>query len=237
MDQSLGVRHWAWSLPPVAIATTLSVAITSLHFTSQRMGPLFDLAAGNSPPEKSIHLDYLSMALPLVFCNALINRHRTIACTALMAILSLSLSSLSATILVVNTIRKPIPISLVQVSEFGIDGSLSDITDYTASAAITYAIFQGNNPFPTFTTRHFALPSFNTTDIPYSNVSAMGPVTFQCQAIRSMANCEMATIISTTRLNDTATAFVASGGGLPNGCTYDFMWVQMHFHQVPSVQT
>jgi hypothetical protein len=80
------------------------------------MGPLFDLAAGNSPPEKSIHLDYLSMALPLVFCNSLINRHRTIACTALMAILSLSLSSLSATILVVNTIRKPIPIPLVQLS-------------------------------------------------------------------------------------------------------------------------
>jgi Protein of unknown function (DUF3433) len=176
-----------------------------------------------SPPEKSIHLDYLSMALPFVFFNALINRHRTIACTALMAILSLLLSSLSATIFVVYTIRMPMQIPLVQVTEFGIDGGLSDITDYTASAAITYAIFEGISPFPIFTTPDFALPNFNITGPPHGNVSVMGHVTFQCQAIRSMANCKMATIMSTTRLNDTATAFVASGGGLPNNCTYDFM--------------
>jgi hypothetical protein len=37
-----------------------------------------------------------------------------------------------------------------------------------------------------------------------------------------MANCEFATITSTTQPNNTATAFVASGGGLPNGCTYNF---------------
>jgi hypothetical protein len=216
VSQSPGIRHWEWSLPPVIIATALSVAITSLHFTSQRMGPLADLAAGNSPPNKSLHLDYLSMTLPLVFWNALINRHRTVASTALMAILSLSLSSLSATILVVNITPKPVPVPLVQVTEFGISPSQSDLTDYTASAAVTNAIFEGISPFPKFTTRFFALPVFNKTE------SVMVPVTFQCQAIRSMANCEMATITSTTRLNSTATAFVASGGGLPNGCTFNF---------------
>jgi hypothetical protein len=52
VDQRVGVGHWAWSLPPVAIATSLSVAITSLHFTSQRMGPLFDLAAGKIYPSR-----------------------------------------------------------------------------------------------------------------------------------------------------------------------------------------
>jgi hypothetical protein len=218
VNQSQGIGHWAWTLPPVALATILSMAITKLHFALQRMEPLADLAAGNSPSNKSLHLDYLSMTLPLSFWNALINRHRTVACTALMAILSLSLSSLSSAIIVVRTIRRPIPISLVQLSEFGISNGLSDLTDYAASAAVTYAIFVGTSNFPPFTTVFFALPWFT----PYGNASATVPITFQCQAIRSMANCEMATITSTTRLNNTATAFVASAGGLPDGCTYNF---------------
>jgi hypothetical protein len=110
----------------------------------------------------------------------------------------------------------------MQMTEFGISDGLSDLTDYAAAAAVTYAIFEGISPFPTFTTPLFALPTFNQTDNPNSNTSFMLPVTFQCQAIRPMANCEMATITSTTRLNNTATAFVASGGGLPNGCMYNF---------------
>jgi hypothetical protein len=211
-----GIGHWVWSVPPVAIATALSVSINSLHFTSQRMGPLADLAAGNSSPNKSIYLDYLSMTQPLVFWNAIINRHRMVACTASMAILSLLLSSLSSATFVVNNTPKPIPISLVQMTEFGIDPSRSDLTGFSASAAVTNAIFEGISHFPTFTTAFFALPTFNRTE------SVTIPVTFQCQAICSMANCEMANITSTTHLNNTATAFVASGGGLPNGCTFNF---------------
>jgi hypothetical protein len=211
-----GIRHWEWSVPPVAIATVLSVAINSLHFTSQRMGPLADLAAGNSSPNKSIYLDYLSMTRPLVFWNAIINRHRMVACTASMAILSLSLPSLSTATFVVKITPKPIPISLVQTTEFGIGPGQSDLTDYTASTAATNAIFHNISNFPTFTTAYFALPAFKKTE------SVMIPVTFQCQAIRSMANCEMANVTLTTHLNNTATAFVASGGGLPNGCTFNF---------------
>jgi hypothetical protein len=221
-----GIRNWAWSLPPVAIATALSVAINSLHFTSQRMEPLADLAAGNSHPNKSLHLDYLSMELPLAFWNAIINRHRTVVCTAFMAIMALSLSALSSTILVVETARKPMAISLVPSRGLGISDSVADISDYTATAAITYAFFEGViivagiSRLPAFTTRFFALPWFG---YPYGNSSATAPITFQCQAIHSMANCESATITTTTRLNDTATEFVASGGGLPNGCTYNFV--------------
>ena len=186
------------------------------------MEPLADLAAGNSQPNKSLHLDYLSMALPLVFWKALTNRHRTVACTALMAILSLSLSSLSSTILVVGAARRPVPIFLRQMTELNINNSLNEsLTDYAASAALTYAtIIAGSSP--PFTTRSFALPVFNTSDTPYSNASIKEPVTFQCQAIHSMANCEMATITSTTRINNTATKFMASGGGLPSDCTFNF---------------
>jgi hypothetical protein len=201
------------------------VAIASLHFTTlstQRMEPLADLAAGNSPPNKSLHLDYLSMALPFAFGKALINRHRTVTCTALMAMLSLSLSSLSSTIIVVNPALKPIQIPLVQMTEFGISDTLNDLTDFAASAVVTHAIFEGVSPFPKLTTRFFALPTFNKTDTPYGNVSATVPITFQCQAIRSMANCAKATVALTSRLNNSATAFVASGGGLPDGCTYNF---------------
>ena len=186
------------------------------------MEPLADLAAGNSQPNKSLHLDYLSMTLPLVFWNALTNRHRTVACTALMAIFSLSLSSLSSTILVVGTPRKPMPIFLRQMTEFAISSNLTEsLTDYAGSAALTYALFIGSPP-PPFTTPSFALPEFNISDTPYNNTSIKVPVSFRCQAIHSMANCEMATITSTTRINNTATKFTASGGGLPNDCTFNF---------------
>jgi hypothetical protein len=220
-NRSLGIGHWAWTLPPVAIATALSVAITSLHFISQRLEPLSDLAAGQSLPKRSLHLDYLSMALPFTFWNALNNRHLMVAGTACMTALALGLSSLSATIFVVNTVQKPVQISLLQSTGFGLDGDLSSFTDFVASAAITYAIIAGNGgSFPTYTTPNFALPVYNRTNNPSGE--PLVPVTFQSQAIHSMANCEFATITSTQRPNNTATRFVAGGGGLPSGCTYNF---------------
>jgi len=143
-----------------------------------------------------------------------------------MAIMALLLSALSSTILVVETAHKPMVICLVPLRGLGISDSVADISDYTATAAITYAFFEGViivagvSHLPTFTTRFFTLPWFG---YPYGNSSAMAPITFQCQAIHSMANCESATITTMTRLNDTVTEFVESGGGLPNGCTYNFV--------------
>ena len=81
------------------------------------------------------------------------------------------------------------PISLVQVTEFGIDHRVTDITDFAASATVTYVIFQGNNCFPPFTTPFFALPTFNKIKALDSNVSVNLPVMFQCQAIHSRAHC------------------------------------------------
>jgi len=217
VNQNLGIRNWAWSLPPVAIATALSLSIASLHFTSQRMEPLAELAAGQSPPNKSLNLDYLSMTLPFALWNALVNRHRTVAYTAWMAIMSLSLSSLSSTIFVVKTVPKPRLISLLQTTEFGITSDLSDLTKMTSSAAITYALFAGGGSYPKYTSSFFALPAWNRT-----NGTVSVPVTFQSQAIRSMANCQPAIITSTIYPNSSATTFVASGGGLPNGCAFNF---------------
>jgi hypothetical protein len=109
---------------------------------------------------------------------------------------------------------------LVQSTVFGIVDNLNNLTDFAASAAVTYSIFTGDASFPKYTSKYFALPVFNRTDTAYVNASL--PVTFEAEAIHSLANCEFSTITSTTHPSDTTTTFMASGAGLPKGCHIQF---------------
>ena len=215
--ENVSVAHWSWALPPVAIATALSLSVAALHFTAQRMEPLADLAAGRSVSTRSLHLDYLSMPLPLVFFRARRNRHHTVALTAWMTICAPALTSLSSTIFVIQTDRKPSPVYLIQTTRFGVTSN-RDLTDFSASAAITYALFADNATFPKYTSKFFALPAFNRS---YTNNVSV-PVSFYAQAIHSQANCQLANVTSVASPNSSVSSFVASGGGLPNGCTFEF---------------
>ncbi|KXN84108.1 hypothetical protein AN958_00433 [Leucoagaricus sp. SymC.cos] len=194
--------HYVYTLPPVIVATILVAMWTWTDIEIKKMQPYVDLVHGDSPPHRSLLLDYTRDNNFLVWTRAAANKHYLVALASLMALLALAFQPLAAALLAVRDTWLPQPsVSITNQFAVGLNQNdqFSDLTSFLtasgyAGASILYNL--GDPPFihQGYTVGAFDLPSF---------VANNGSVIANTTAVKSMPNCQPASII----MNQTATGW------------------------------
>jgi hypothetical protein len=183
----------------------------------KKMQPYIDLVHGDSPPQRSLLLDYTRSNNFVVWISAFWNRHYMVAFATLLALLALVFQPLAAAMFTVRNTWLAHPIT--NVSNLGIiglnqDESFQDLTSFLsaagfASSSILYDF--GDPPFlhNVYTVAPFQIPK---------DVASNGTVFANTTAVKTEPNCHLTTTVSTP---------IYSGSGWQNnvtfnGCTFTY---------------
>ncbi|KAG7092022.1 hypothetical protein E1B28_008404 [Marasmius oreades] len=160
LGKQAGVWHYIYTLPLVALAMCIVGVWAWTDIEIKKLQPYVDLVQGNSPPHKSLLLDYTRTHNFFVWFDALSNRHYTVTIAALLALASLAFQPLSASLLEVRDIWWSLPLSTTTAnSVFGLSPGIADpnspVGDTSvflsaagfAAAAVSYDV--PNPPFVT----------------------------------------------------------------------------------------
>ncbi|KAF5362655.1 hypothetical protein D9758_009570 [Tetrapyrgos nigripes] len=171
------VLHYVYTLPPVAVAAIVTAMWTWTDFEIKKMQPYVDLVHGDSPPHRSLLLDYTRSNNFFVWTRATRNKHYLVALASLMVVLSLAFQPLAAALLDVRSTWWELPpMDLANLKHLGLNQNqeFSDLTGY-ASASVLYDI-----PSPPFVMNQYTVAPFQIpTDIQvngtvlYANTTAM----------------------------------------------------------------
>ncbi|KAF5380067.1 hypothetical protein D9615_006118 [Tricholomella constricta] len=188
-----GILHYVYTLPPVAVAAILVALWTWTDIEIKKMQPYVDLVHGDSPPHRSLLLDYTRTNNFIVWKNAAANKHYLVALASLMVVLSLAFQPLAAALLVVKDVWWQAPdITLDTVQAIGLNQDLQfeDLTSFVtaagfASASVLYRL--ADIPFirGPYTVAPFQLPT---------DVATNGTVIVNTTAIKSDTGCLPATV-------------------------------------------
>ncbi|KDQ60228.1 hypothetical protein JAAARDRAFT_32601 [Jaapia argillacea MUCL 33604] len=212
-----GLMHFVYTAPPVAFAMVLVAAWAWTDFEIKKMQPYVDLVHGDSPPERSVLLDYTRSNNFLVWSIAASNKHYVVALASLLTLLALVFSPLAGALLTVRdtwiaapdmVVNNLAAISLNQADQFW------DLTFFLTAAGYASASVLYNLPDPEFihqgyTVGHFQMPQLQGVN---------GTVWANTSAILSTPNCQAATSVNMTK--------TGSGGWL-NSATFpgcDYSW-------------
>ncbi|PBK94756.1 hypothetical protein ARMGADRAFT_1164356 [Armillaria gallica] len=178
-----GVLHYVYTLPPVAVAAVIVALWTWTDIEIKKMQPYVDLVHGDSPPKRSLLLDYTRTNNFFVWSRAAANKHYLVALASLMVLLSLTFQPLAAALLVVRDTWWGLPDATVNtLAAIGLNQNedFDDLTSFLtaagfASASVLYNL--GNPPFVfgAYTVAPFQLPNnvpVNSTMI-YANTTAL----------------------------------------------------------------
>ncbi|KAF7761476.1 hypothetical protein Agabi119p4_9468 [Agaricus bisporus var. burnettii] len=185
--------HYAYTLPPVIVAAILVALWSWTEVEIKKMQPYVDLVHGDSPPHRSLLLDYTRHNNFFVWLRAAANKHYLVALASLMALLALAFQPLSAALLSVRDIWFPLD-GIPSTNRFllGLNQNLqfSDLTSFLtgagyAGAAVLYSL--GNPPFikDGYTLGPFDLPTSLTTN---------GTAVANTTAVKSISNCQPVTV-------------------------------------------
>ncbi|KAF8067656.1 hypothetical protein FPV67DRAFT_1581278 [Lyophyllum atratum] len=182
------ILHYVYTLPPVAVAAILVALWTWTDIEIKKMQPYVDLVHGDSPPHRSLLLDYTRTNNFVVWTNAAYNKHYLVALASLMVVLSLAFQPLAAALLVVKDTWLPEPdITLNNLAAIGLNQDLqfNDLTAFVtaagyASASVLYHL--GDPPFINgqYTVAPFQLPTDSVSN---------GTVFANTTAIKSDSGC------------------------------------------------
>jgi len=212
-----GFMHFVYTLPPVIIAMSIVTlwAWTDIEF--KKMQPYIDLVHGDSPPQRSLLLDYTRTSNFVVWILAFWNRHYMVAFATLLVLLGLVFQPLAAAMFTIRDTYLPHPIA--NVTNLGLvglnqDANFQDLTSFLsaagyASSSVLYNL--GDPPFlhDVYTVAPFKIPT---------DVASNGTVSANTTAVKTDPNCHLATTVSTS---------VFSGTGWQNnvtfnGCTFSY---------------
>ncbi|KAL0070623.1 hypothetical protein AAF712_002465 [Marasmius tenuissimus] len=110
LGKQSGVWHYIYTLPPVALAMFVVGMWAWTDIEIKKLQPYVDLVQGDSPPHRSLLLDYTRHHTLLVWWPALTNKHYTVFLASLLAIISLAFQPLAAALLDVRDIWWSLPI-------------------------------------------------------------------------------------------------------------------------------
>ncbi|GLB39261.1 hypothetical protein LshimejAT787_0604230 [Lyophyllum shimeji] len=183
-----GILHYVYTLPPVAVASILVALWTWTDIEIKKLQPYVDLVHGDSPPHRSLLLDYTRTNNFIVWTSAAYNKHYLVALASLMVVLSLSFQPLAAALLVVKDTWLQVPdVTLNNLAAIGLNqgGQFNDLTAFVtaagyASASVLYRL--GDPPFihGPYTVAPFQLPT---------NLVANGTVFANTTAIKTDPGC------------------------------------------------
>ncbi|KAL0069050.1 hypothetical protein AAF712_003733 [Marasmius tenuissimus] len=223
LSRPSGVWHYIYTLPPVALAMFVVGMWAWTDIEIKKLQPYVDLVQGDSPPHRSLLLDYTRHHTLLVWWPALTNKHYTVFLASLLAILSLAFQPLAAALLNVRDIYWSLPVITTTPNTLlglapglssppasailDIDSPISDMTAFLSASGFA-AAFALNSDLPN--------PPFVTTDptsadrdgwtvmdvaFPKSLPRNSTTVTMNVTALRTSPNCRKVQV-SMTQLAD-----------------------------------
>ncbi|KAG6888940.1 hypothetical protein C0995_004795 [Termitomyces sp. Mi166 len=218
-----GVLHYVYTLPPVAVAAILVALWSWTDIEIKKMQPYVDLVHGDSPPHRSLLLDYTRTNNFIVWTSAASNRHYLVALTSLMVLLSLLFQPLSAALLTVKDTWLPLPdLTLNNLGAIGLnqDPQFRDLTSFMTAAGFASASVLYSLPNPPFTHDQYTIAPF---ELPIDVVSN-GTVIANTTAVKSESGC-LPVQVNMTSSNDGSGTWINSAGP-SNGC--DITWTVEH---------
>jgi hypothetical protein len=211
-----GVMHFVYTLPPVIVAMTLLALWTWIDIEIKKMQPYIDLVHGDSPPQRSLLLDYTRTNNFFVWISAFWNQHYMVAIATLLVLLGLVFQPLAAAMFTVrDTFLAPPTVNVTNTGLLGLnqDDSFNDLTSFLSAAGYASSSILYNLGSPPFIRDVYAVAPFN---IP-TNVATNGTVLANTTAVKTDANCHLTTTVSTpigqTGWQNNATY---------NGCTFSY---------------
>jgi len=211
-----GFMHFVYTLPPVIVAMIIVALWAWTDIEIKKMQPYIDLVHGDSPPQRSLLLDYTRTNNFVVWISAFWNQHYMVAIATLLVLLGLVFQPLAAAMFTIRDTYLAHP--MTNVSNLGAvglnqDANFQDLTSFLsaagfASSSVLYHL--GDPPFlhDVYTVAPFQIPR---------NVASNGTVFANTTAVKTEPNCNLTTTVSTATGN----------GGWQNnatfnGCTFSY---------------
>ncbi|KIP09925.1 hypothetical protein PHLGIDRAFT_59770, partial [Phlebiopsis gigantea 11061_1 CR5-6] len=181
-----GFMHYVYTFPPVAISMLFAGLWAWTDIEIRRLQPYVDLAKGNSPPQRSLLLDYTRSHTFVVWSVAARNKHWLVTMGSLLVVITFFFQPLAAALLTVEDIFWQEPRSttnnLAAIS-LNQDGNFEDLTSFLTAAGYASADVLYGIGDPKFVHQGYAIAPINLP--PVSN----GTVFANTTAVLSTPTC------------------------------------------------
>jgi len=137
-----GVLHYVFTLPPVGVTMILVGLWAWTDLEVKRLQPYVDLLHGDSPPQRSLLLDYTRTHNALVWVQASTNRHYIVALASILALLALSFQPVSAALFSLRDVYERLPdttVNNLRTISLSKDEQVQDLTGYLAASGFASA--------------------------------------------------------------------------------------------------
>lgn len=190
IGEEAGILHYVYTLPPVFIAAGVAAMWAWTDVEIKKMQPYVDLVHGDSPPERSLLLDYTRTSNFYVWTQAAGNKHYLVALATLMVLLTISFQPLSAALLVVRDTWWHEPdMSVQSLRSLGFNNSFEfqQLTPFLTAAGFASASILYNLTDPSFIHNEYSIAPFELpTDV---DIVKNGTVYANTTAVKSQAGC------------------------------------------------
>jgi hypothetical protein len=188
--------HFVYTLPPSFAAMILVALWAWTDIEIKKMQPYVDLVHGDSPPQRSLLLDYTRSNNFVVWTHAAHNRHYLVVLTTLMVLVTLSFQPLAGALLVVRDTWWQMPDQTVNnIAHLGLNqnSNFQDLTSFLsaagfASASVLYNVSNPSFIFEAYTVAPFEVPS--ASEIPTNGTTLFANTT----ALKSDPGCQTANV-------------------------------------------
>lgn len=187
------VFHYIYIFPPVAIAAIVAAMWTWTDIEIKKMQPYVDLVHGDSPPHRSLLLDYTRTNNFVVWTRATANRHYLVALATLMVILTLSFQPLAAALLTVKDTWYQAPDVVVKnMAALGLNQNtqFNDLSSFLAAAGYAGATIMYGLGRPAFSNGPYTIAPF---ELPTA-IAQNGTVFANTTAIKTDPGCQAVSV-------------------------------------------
>ncbi|KAF7972810.1 hypothetical protein HWV62_17000 [Athelia sp. TMB] len=209
--------HYVYTLPPVIIAMVLVALWAWSDIEIKKMQPYLDLLHGDSPPNKSLLLDYTRTNNFVVWISAALNQHYLVALATIIGLLALVFQPVASAIF--STKPTYITTNLSNMSNLGaislnLGQEFTDLTSFLSAAGYASSSVLYNLGDPNFLHGPYTIAPFERltglSQLPRSLMDN-GTVKANTTAVKTSVNCALTT----------TTSVPYNGNGWTNHATYD----------------
>ncbi|KAJ3778951.1 hypothetical protein FB446DRAFT_268736 [Lentinula raphanica] len=191
---AVSLWHYIYTLPPSFAAMILVALWAWTDIEIKKMQPYVDLVHGDSPPHRSLLLDYTRSNNFIVWTYAARNRHYLVALTTLMVLLTLSFQPLAGALLIVKNTWWQMPdINIHNTAQLGLNQNTNfqDLTSFLTAAGFASSDSLYDLPNPPFISGPYTVASF---ELP-GGLEPNGTVLFvNTTALKSNPGCQAADV-------------------------------------------
>ncbi|KIK67947.1 hypothetical protein GYMLUDRAFT_190832 [Collybiopsis luxurians FD-317 M1] len=194
---AVSLWHFVYTLPPSFAAMILVALWAWTDIEIKKMQPYIELLHGDSPPQRSLLLDYTRSNNFIVWTQAARNKHYLVVLTTLMVLLTLSFQPLAGALLIVQNTWWHLPDTNVQnTAQLGLnqDANFQNLTSFLAAAGFASADVQYGLPSPPFISGQYTVAPFE----PPSGIPINGTTLYvNTTALKSNPGCQPAPVNNT----------------------------------------